>query len=217
MLFVCLVKILLLHLWRNKQLREKGVIMSKADNLLKIKASLLYIISKFKKEIDYIKLFKLLYLAQKEHLKKYGRPIVNDDFYAMKAGPVPTITYDICKVADKEITDMDLSDIAQSISVVNRKNSSGTPIKCVKANAIADMDELSVSDIECIDYACKTYGRHHSTTLSDISHDEAWKKSWEPHQVPTKMNLLDIAKSANVSDSMLAYIQEYSILNGIQC
>ena len=41
------------------------------------------------------KLMKLLFFADKEHLRRYGRPIFFDTYFKEKMGPVPSITYNI--------------------------------------------------------------------------------------------------------------------------
>ncbi len=41
-------------------------------------------------KIDKLKLVKELYLADKEHLLRYGRPIIGGQYYAMPHGPVST-------------------------------------------------------------------------------------------------------------------------------
>jgi hypothetical protein len=40
---------------------------------------------------------KSIFLADKAHLNKYGRPITFDNYVAMKHGPVPSLTYDFLK------------------------------------------------------------------------------------------------------------------------
>lgn len=204
------IKIVTLHLeYKN---------MTKVEDILKIKATLLYIAGKFDKGVDYIKLFKLLYLAQKAHLSKYGRPIVNDDFYAMKAGPAPSVMYNICKVADGERSEQDLEDAARCISVQTKKMSKGNDVKYVTVCESPDMDELSTSDIECIDEVYTKYGKLTSSRLSTITHDSAWKKNWDEEKVEgQRIGLLDIASAAGVNESMMKYIQENLMLNGIVC
>jgi uncharacterized phage-associated protein len=44
-----------------------------------------------------LKIFKLLYFADKLHMSRYGRFIVGDYYVAMKHGPVPSRTYNILK------------------------------------------------------------------------------------------------------------------------
>jgi len=53
--------------------------------------TIIYILRKIKKA-DKIKIIKLVYLANKYHLAKYGRTITGDDYYAIEHGPVGTAT-----------------------------------------------------------------------------------------------------------------------------
>jgi len=46
-------------------------------------------------EINKMKALKLLYFAERYHLRKYGRLITNDTYCAMKNGAVPSVTMDI--------------------------------------------------------------------------------------------------------------------------
>jgi uncharacterized phage-associated protein len=47
--------------------------------------------------MPYIVLMKLLYLADKEMLLKWDKPITYDQWYSMKCGPVLSATYDLIK------------------------------------------------------------------------------------------------------------------------
>lgn len=39
-------------------------------------------------EIEKLQALKLIYFADRYHLRKYGRPITNDQYWAMNFGPV---------------------------------------------------------------------------------------------------------------------------------
>lgn len=60
--------------------------MKTKDQILKIRATVLYILQSFPCGIDYIKLFKILYFAQQMHLVNYGRTIIDDTFQARQYG-----------------------------------------------------------------------------------------------------------------------------------
>ena len=62
----------------------------------KIKEVLLYILGKTG-VLDYYHLMKILYLAERQHLAKWGDRIITDDYYALPHGPVPTRIYDSLK------------------------------------------------------------------------------------------------------------------------
>ena len=48
--------------------------MKTIDQILKIKAVVLYILKAFPEGVDYIHLFKVMYFAQQDQLKEYGLP-----------------------------------------------------------------------------------------------------------------------------------------------
>lgn len=49
------------------------------------------------RRMSYFKLIKLLYLAERRSLQRYGRPICGDDYVAMNHGPVMSIIYNLIK------------------------------------------------------------------------------------------------------------------------
>ena len=63
--------------------------MKSNEQINKIKAVVLYILQSFKDGTDYIKLFKLMYFAQRGYLAKYGRPIFEDSFLSLYLGTTP--------------------------------------------------------------------------------------------------------------------------------
>ncbi|MDR1937658.1 MAG: SocA family protein [Tannerellaceae bacterium] len=182
--------------------------MKTQDEIAKIKAVLLYILSKFPTGIDFIKLFKIMYFAQQEHLVKYGRGVMDDTFYALKHGPVPSFTYKAIQVNQGKIkkSSSDLDEIVLSIVINNNKMS---------ANTAADMDELSLSDVKCIDNAINKYKDADSYALSDLSHDDAWKEAYKRAQddpEKNKMTLIDIAKAGKAKRDVINLIREHEIM-----
>jgi uncharacterized phage-associated protein len=177
--------------------------MKTKDEILKIKASLLYILNKFPDGVDFIKLFKIMYFAQKEHLVKYGRGIIGDSFYALKHGPVPSFTYKAIQVSQGKIKEsLDLNEIAEAIIVNDDK---------VFTTVMADQDELSISDMKCIDNEINKYRALNSYDLSNLSHDEAWNEAYTRAQYDpekNKMTLIDIAKAGNANADIINKIRE---------
>ena len=50
------------------------------------------------RKINKIKALKLIYLADRDHLRRHGRTITNDEYFAMEYGPVPSATKDILQL-----------------------------------------------------------------------------------------------------------------------
>lgn len=184
------------------------------DEILKLKAVLLYIISKCK-TIDYYHIFKILYFADKDHYAKYGRRIVKDTFCALEYGPVPSNLYDAIKMATKTLKNVlpnnPLATIAKSVSIVDEIYPN-----YLKALENADMDELSKSDIECLD---KSIEENKSASFNDLylkSHDSAWSEAWnKKHSSP--INEVSLAKAGGANEAMINYIKEELFLESQLC
>ncbi len=110
---------------------------------------------------------KVLFFAEKNHLNRYGRPIVGDTFIAMPNGPVPSTLYDFIKGKLDQAGDPEA--IMGALAIER------DPYPRVKAQREPVMDTLSSSDVECLDDAIafcrgKTFG-----SLSGLTHQErAW-------------------------------------------
>jgi uncharacterized phage-associated protein len=104
---------------------------------------------------------KLMYFADKASLEKYGRFISHDSYVAMEHGPVPSHAYDIMKAAED----------SENYGFHVEGN-------YIKPDRNADTDELSDSDIECLDKVIGSYGKFPTYELRNFSHDEAWAKVW---------------------------------------
>ena len=174
--------------------------------IAKIKAVILYILQFFPNGIDYIKLFKILYFAQQEHLVKYGKVIVEDSFKAVKHGPVPTYTYKALQIAEGKPLIGDFDDFLSDISVINKK---------VSSHALPNMSYISVADRLSLDSSISKYKDSDPYDLSYLSHDSAWKEAWQRVQDDPQKNfitLIDIARAGHASEEMVKYIREKQIL-----
>ena len=95
--------------------------MKTAIQIAKIRAVVLYIMQSFTQGVDYIKLFKILYFAQQDHLVKYGKVIVEDSFRALKHGPVPAYTYKALQIAEGKPLDGNFDEFLSDIEVRDKK------------------------------------------------------------------------------------------------
>jgi len=129
-------------------------------------ASILYLAQKANGSIDMYKLVKLVYLADKKHLLKWGRTITGDMFARMEHGTTPSGVYDMIKAVrrDKDWT-RDLSPYFQV-----HENT-------VTALIDPDMDEFSESDIEVLDEIFAEHGHKTFGELKALAHDAAWQNA----------------------------------------
>jgi uncharacterized phage-associated protein len=128
-------------------------------------SALLYLAGK-KGAIDLYALVKIIYFADKAHLKKWGRTITGDQYVRMDHGPVPNAIYDIIKSARG---DNDWRSDLKSILQV--ENNMVAPL------VEPDLDEFSESDIEELDRAFESYAHKSFSQLKHDSHDSVYNKS----------------------------------------
>ena len=187
--------------------------MKTIDQLLKIKAVVIYILQRMPDGVDYIHLFKMMYFAQQEHLVVYGMPIADDTFLARKHGPVPALTYKVLRGLEGKATlDTDeLREFAKSFTLVSHN---GHQTVKLADGEECDMDELSRSKVKVLDKWIDKCKNVESFDLSDMSHDKAWenaKKQSERTGEDTKISLYDMAKAGGASSGMLNVIRERQI------
>lgn len=186
--------------------------MKTTDQILKIKAVVMYILQAMPEGVDYIHLFKVMYFAQQNQLKEYGLPIVYDTFVARKHGPVPTLTYKVLRGVEgkTDISTPELKDFADSLDVQLSKD--GHQLILASKNAKCDMDELSVADVKMLDKWIDKCKDVDSFDLSDKSHeDKAWKRAKRQADKTgedTKITMYDMADAAGASKAMLTVIRE---------
>lgn len=173
-------------------------------DILKLKAVALYIINKLD-GIDLVGLFKILYFANTEHLAKYGSNIVNDTFCALDFGPVPSNLYDAIKVAQGKHQAANHKELAPIYDSITTGNDFADYV--IFASEKADIDELSKSNIECIDESIATNANLSFKEISNKSHGSAWNTAREI-RVNSPMDKLSMAKEAGADEAMLQYIMQ---------
>lgn len=119
-------------------------------------------------KIDKLKVIKLIYLADRLHLRKYGRPITNDRYWAMPLGPVGSSVKDIA-----EISGFLAEDESEYVSSFLSKEGKFD----LKSNKGVDASVFSPSDIDALHIIQETYGLFPTNKLIDEVHKfPEWKK-----------------------------------------
>lgn len=181
------------------------------DDILKLKAVVLYVAEKFK-GVDILRLLKIIYFANKEHLARYGRSIINDDFRALERGPVASAIYDAINVSrgqKKANACKSYSPIYNSIETGNDDLS-----YIIFPKEKPDLDELSISDRECLDKSFQENKDLSFEELSLKSHDSAWYAARERSSANNPpMDLLEIAIAGGANGAMVEYIKEKQFID----
>lgn len=169
-------------------------------------AAVTYLVDKT--EATMYSVMKMLYLADKMHLDRYGRFISGDSYVAMQQGPVPSFTYDMVKHVrgdDSRGTGGD-----RAIECIGYE----LPSHRIVLKDRPDMEELSDSDIECLDEICAIYKGPGKWAVRDMSHDDAWRNIWErtPRRVceskAVAMPLEAIVAELDNAESLLEYLRD---------
>jgi uncharacterized phage-associated protein len=119
--------------------------------------------------INKMKALKLVYFADRYHLRKYGRPVVGDEYLAMNYGPVASSTKDLAE----------MSDFLGEEEERYAKRFIRPAESAITYSSIHDVDEkvLSQSDREALEFAWGRFGRTAEFALSKLTHRYPdWKK-----------------------------------------
>lgn len=128
-----------------------------------------YVTSRCPARMTKKKLFKLLYLADREHLFRYARPILKDRYINMDQGPVPSGSYDLVKANLRRWPQSVIDQFSRHIEVRGMQ---------IVLREPAGVDLLSKSDTAVLDEIVDRYGARSADYLSALSHRHvAWLQS----------------------------------------
>lgn len=129
--------------------------------------SLCFFAIKEKNNLNKMKAIKLIWLSDRLHLRKYGRTITGDMYFALKFGPVASNTRDILE----ESSFLSDEEKIYSIEFINILDKYTFSHKSFNENVFSKTDLDTLSEV----YAA--YGELDQFQLSEISHQfPEWKK-----------------------------------------
>lgn len=147
------------------------------------------------KQMNYMKLLKLLYLMDRQALIQWGRPVTGDKYFSMKLGPV-------------------LSEVLDLLSEKPAPGREGFWVKHISAPANYEVrlehepghDELSEAEEELIDEIYRKYGHFDPFNLANYLHGilPEWHRITEGC-VP--IQYVDILKAGQKSSEEIEAIQ----------
>ncbi len=147
-------------------------------------------------KINKMKAIKLIYLADRLHLRKYGRPIVGDMYWAMKLGPVGSLTK---KVA--ELTDMPEDVLAYAKKYIKPADDKKQSFISLKPT---ELDLFSKTDLECFEKVYDVFSDKDQFELAELTHKyPEWlkhKRELVSGKKRVRMNYDDFFASTNQGD-----------------
>lgn len=145
--------------------------------------------------MSYLKLIKLLYLADREALLRWGRPITTDRCISMDRGPVLSRVLDL--VADGE---------DPGAPCIWAKHISSPGNFEVQLTSEAGRDELSNAEVDLLDEVFHEHGKKTRWDLVKLTHTlPEWK---DPQGSAIPITDRDILKAGGKSDLEIAAIED---------
>lgn len=166
-----------------------------------------YIVTKLGGSADKTKIIKLLWAADRYHLRKYARLVSGDTYYALKKGPVASHTLDILN-KEKDYTGEGWEDYADIYL--------SDPINGEAIKTVSPVDEqyLSETDKEALDFAISKLGNKSTADIVDFAHNYP---EWKPFKDSFENGIssredIDISKffdnPENIQDDIFAMPEE---------
>jgi uncharacterized phage-associated protein len=134
--------------------------------------------------IDVFHACKVLFLADREHLRRYGRPILGDRYVAMEDGPVPSYAYYVAQQNGYHVEGIVLERASAAFSY---KKIGKYPRLTPKRPA--DIKLFSRSDLACLDEMATKFGGMPFNQLWDFVHEDvAYNAAWNSVGPNSDMN-----------------------------
>jgi uncharacterized phage-associated protein len=116
-----------------------------------------------------LRALKLVFFADRYHLRKYGRLVTNDEYWAMDYGPVASNTKDLAEMS-AFLGEQEKAYAKKFLEPADQDHRYGS-------KAPVDESVLSASDLEALQFAWKTFGR--KGRLVDLTHEYPERKRHE--------------------------------------
>lgn len=132
-------------------------------------------------QINKMKALKLVYLADRYHLRKFGRLITNDLYFAMDYGPVPSGVKDLAEASDF----LGADEKRYSVQYIR-------PVDQYTLESVLEPDSsvFSDSDIEALSFAWEKFGDLDKFRLADLTHEyPEWKKHQQDLKVDSRIQM----------------------------
>jgi uncharacterized phage-associated protein len=110
-------------------------------------------------EIEKLKLIKLVYLAERLSLSEFGQPMLYDEFYSLKDGPICSSTLNGINGEIGDFTPLMQVD-------ANRRN-----VHLLQSLSRDEMDEVSDAELEILEATWNEFGRFSASEIRNWTHE----------------------------------------------
>jgi uncharacterized phage-associated protein len=157
-------------------------------NLPKFVQALVFFSKNGVSDLTKLKAAKLFYFADKEHLLKYGRPIIGDVYFALNLGPVPSHADDFFDEA--QAAHQAGPSTPEQEEFLRYLDILADYWPRYVANGEENFRVFSKSDLEVLGDVAKKYGKLHWKRLVELSHEEQPYKLADEHRSPNGRALM---------------------------
>ena len=168
--------------------------------------ALFFILSTKQYEIEHLKLMKLLYLTEREHLDKFGLFISDDTLISMKFGPALHNVKEI--IAGRQQTEI-------WNQFISKKCGDNSDKLLLEDDSVTfkDLNILSGDALQALSNVWNRFGDMDSDELVEYTH-EKWKETSNEESIDLKIVLASLGKSVdeiNFITHQLESIKPFSI------
>lgn len=178
-------------------------------NLEKIVELLLYLAHK-KPGSDKYQAVKFLYLADRQHLIQYGRPITYEEYFALPYGPVASKAKDLLERDQWTMHRAGLRELPFATERVERPGPDQTHLLIIREPyREVDFDVFSKSDLRIFDEVLARYGDLDFDALYRLTHNHfAYKHAWRNRGASRRapMTYDDMIESAELREKIVSDI-----------
>jgi uncharacterized phage-associated protein len=163
-------------------------------------------------ELPLLKLMKLMYLAERLSLQRYGDTITGDAFSSMPHGPVLSMTLDLMNGA------LESKDGGWATWVADRaENSLALRDESMIRSPEEDLLALSDTDLECLSDVWNEFGHWDKYKLRDYTHSDACPEWEDPkgssRPIPTPRLLKALGYQPEQVEALTKRLHEQRYIN----
>jgi len=157
---------------------------------------------------DKYQVVKFFYLADREHLNRYGRPITQEEYFALPYGPVASKAMDLVEQDRWTMKEAGIDVLPFEVGQETRKGRTvtvlGSPLRDVNA------DLFSKSDLKIFDEIIAKYGKCDFDELFTVTHEhDAYKKAWGRRKPNSKRAEMYYDEMIESDDMRSAIIEDF--------
>lgn len=166
-----------------------------------------YLLWKRGGEMAYLKLMKMMYLAEKKYLLKYGDSLMGDQMVSMPRGPVLSSVCDLFKGNRNKYWDSWIKNPGNNnLALVDS-------VKVKKCNPLDTFDELSTAEKKILDYVFDKCGNKNRWNLVGRLHNQKICPEWEnpygsSYPITRRSLLMKNGKSEQETEAILRSLEE---------